>query len=98
MSQVFNGMKMLLDSSCPSPPAVRVEGKIYFVNELLQEVSGDYFISERFFFASYPSTDPQRDADQSIGQWQLYALGRATHRTDASSVWRLFKLVCEFIY
>ncbi|KAG1797672.1 hypothetical protein EV424DRAFT_1333215 [Suillus variegatus] len=79
MSQVFNGTKMLLDSSCPSPPAVQVEGKIYFVNELLQEVSGDYFIPEWFFFVSYPSTDPQRDADQLIGQWQLYALGRATH-------------------
>ncbi|KAG2147895.1 uncharacterized protein EDB93DRAFT_1059045, partial [Suillus bovinus] len=34
MSQVFNGMKMLLD--LPSPPAVWVDGTIYFVNELLQ--------------------------------------------------------------
>ncbi|KAG1762178.1 hypothetical protein EDD22DRAFT_743588, partial [Suillus occidentalis] len=47
MSQVFNGKKMLLN--LPSPPAARVEGKVFFINELLQDTSGDYFIPERFF-------------------------------------------------
>ncbi|KAL4079813.1 hypothetical protein J3A83DRAFT_4054134, partial [Scleroderma citrinum] len=49
MSQVFHGRKMLLD--LPSPPAVHVDGKIYFVNEILQDVMGDYFIPEHFFKA-----------------------------------------------
>jgi len=47
MSQVFNGEKMLFE--LPSPPAAKVDGEIYFVNELLQDSSGDYFIPERFF-------------------------------------------------
>ncbi|KAG2079913.1 uncharacterized protein F5147DRAFT_784669 [Suillus discolor] len=47
MSQVFNGEKMLFE--LPSPPAAKVDGEIYFVNELLQDASGDYFIPERFF-------------------------------------------------
>ncbi|KAG2115683.1 hypothetical protein BD769DRAFT_1629900 [Suillus cothurnatus] len=34
----------------PSPPAAKVDEEIYFVNELLQDSSGDYFIPERFFF------------------------------------------------
>ncbi|KAG2079812.1 uncharacterized protein F5147DRAFT_749462 [Suillus discolor] len=50
MSQVFNSTKMLLD--LPSPPAARVDGMIYFVNELLQESSGAYFIPEQFFLGS----------------------------------------------
>ncbi|KAG2129941.1 hypothetical protein DEU56DRAFT_692012, partial [Suillus clintonianus] len=49
MSQVFHGHKMLLE--LPSPPAARVDGKIYFVNELLQERSGAFFVPERFFNA-----------------------------------------------
>ncbi|KIK80517.1 hypothetical protein PAXRUDRAFT_15749 [Paxillus rubicundulus Ve08.2h10] len=57
MLQVFNGEKMLLE--VPSPPAARVEGKIYFIDELLQERSGTYFIPEHFFYASYrASSDP----------------------------------------
>ncbi|KAG1735638.1 uncharacterized protein EDB91DRAFT_1250472 [Suillus paluster] len=50
MSQVFNGDKMMFE--LPSPPAAKVDGEIYFVNELLQDVSGDYFIPEHFFLAS----------------------------------------------
>ncbi|KAG2104655.1 uncharacterized protein F5147DRAFT_746517 [Suillus discolor] len=50
MLQVFNSTKMLLD--LPSPPAARVDGMIYFVNELLQESSGAYFIPEQFFLGS----------------------------------------------
>ncbi|KAH7890627.1 hypothetical protein F5I97DRAFT_1781999, partial [Phlebopus sp. FC_14] len=47
MSEVFHGKKMLLD--LPSPPAACIHGKVYFVNEILQEISGEYFFPERFF-------------------------------------------------
>ncbi|KAG1720088.1 hypothetical protein EDB19DRAFT_1610899, partial [Suillus lakei] len=47
LSQVFHGKKMLND--LPSPPAVRVDGTVYFTDELLQELSGGYFIPQRFF-------------------------------------------------
>jgi len=81
MSQVFNGQKMLLD--VPSPPAVRVDGTIYFTNELLQECSGDYFIPERFFLA--PSSDSAgsdtAEHHNSVTK-VLYALGRAVERTE----------------
>ncbi|KAG1765731.1 hypothetical protein EV702DRAFT_981334, partial [Suillus placidus] len=50
ISQVFNRMKMVLD--LPSSPAVRVDGTINFINEVLQESSKAYFIPERFCRAS----------------------------------------------
>ncbi|KAG1812689.1 hypothetical protein EV424DRAFT_1289956, partial [Suillus variegatus] len=49
MLQVCHGQKMLLEM--PSPPAACVGGKIYFINKLLQEHSGAYFVPERFFNA-----------------------------------------------
>ncbi|KAG1851927.1 hypothetical protein F4604DRAFT_1883535 [Suillus subluteus] len=76
MSQVFNGEKMLFEH--PSPPAAKVNGEIYFVNELLQDASGDYFTLERFFLASYTSTNDSADK-------QLHALGRAVQRTQSSN-------------
>ncbi|KAG2122908.1 hypothetical protein DEU56DRAFT_697074, partial [Suillus clintonianus] len=72
MSQVFNGDKMMFE--LPSPPAAKVDGEIYFMNELLQDVSGDYLIPERFFLASYTSMNDSVDK-------QLHALGRAVQRT-----------------
>lgn len=68
MLQVFNGEKILFE--LPSPPAAKVDGEIYFVNKLLQDVSGDYFIPEHFFLASYSSTNDGVDK-------QLHALGHA---------------------
>ncbi|KAG2046047.1 hypothetical protein BDR06DRAFT_843849, partial [Suillus hirtellus] len=47
MLQVFNGNKMLLD--LPSPPAAQVDRKVFFIDELLQDSSGDYFIPGHFF-------------------------------------------------
>ena len=98
MSQVFNGTKMMFDG-CASP-AARVEGKIYFVDELLQECSGSYFIPEHFFYASYPSSavteesgldrmaihEIELDSEpaSSHRQKELYALGREVKRTDVS--------------
>ncbi|KAG2120425.1 uncharacterized protein F5147DRAFT_562462 [Suillus discolor] len=73
MSQVFNGEKMLFE--LPSPPAAKVDGEIYFVNELLQDSLKDYFIPECFFFASYTSTS-------NTAEKVLHALGRAAQRTE----------------
>lgn len=66
MSQVFNGTKMMFDGS--ASPAVRVDGKIYFIDELLQESSGHYFIPKRFFYASYPAAVPSAETDSDAGQ------------------------------
>ncbi|KAG2125254.1 hypothetical protein BD769DRAFT_1388530 [Suillus cothurnatus] len=73
MSQVFNGEKMLLE--LPLPPADRVDGEIYFVDELLQDASEDYFVPEHFFLALYMSTSDTADK-------QLYVLGRAVQQTE----------------
>ncbi|KAG6372218.1 hypothetical protein JVT61DRAFT_8017 [Boletus reticuloceps] len=50
MSQVHHGSKML--DNLPdglAPPCVRVDRAIYFVNELLQQSTGQYFIPKKFF-------------------------------------------------
>jgi len=67
MSQVFNGEKMLFE--LPLPPAAKVNREVYFVNELLQDSSGDYFIPKWFFIASYASMGDTADK-------LLHALGR----------------------
>lgn len=83
MSQVCHGQKMLLEM--PSPPAARVGGKVYFINELLQERSGAYFVPERFFNASYGSSN-QRDSQDLRQDKELYAMGRAVQYTDVSDL------------
>lgn len=80
MSEVFHGEKMLLE--LPSPPAVWVHDKIFFVNELLQDCSGMYFIPERFFYGSYPSNAPSAVSDPTSYPKELCALGRNVERTD----------------
>jgi hypothetical protein len=81
MLQVFNGEKMLFE--LPSPPAAKVDGEIYFMNELLQDASGDYFIPERFFLASYLSMNGGADK-------QLHALGRTVQQTEVSPFFTYF--------
>lgn len=52
MSQVHHGEKMLhglLDNL--ATPSVRVGKKIFFINELLQQKSREYFIPKKFFQA-----------------------------------------------
>ncbi|KAG2096508.1 uncharacterized protein F5147DRAFT_778300 [Suillus discolor] len=61
--------------NCPLPPAAKVDREIYFVNELLQDASGDYFIPEHFFLVSYTSTGDNTDK-------QLYALGCTVQQTE----------------
>ena len=73
MSQVFNGEKMLFDSPSEiATPTVRVNGCIYYVDELLQQSSGAYFIPERFFYAK--DTEGGSDTGVYTGR-QLFSLG-----------------------
>ncbi|KIK76023.1 hypothetical protein PAXRUDRAFT_18501 [Paxillus rubicundulus Ve08.2h10] len=73
MSQVFHGEKMLHEQ--PSPPAVHVDGNIYYVDELLQDSSGGYFIPEHCFLAltrvALGSSEGRADTKE------LFALGCA---------------------
>ncbi|KAI6017560.1 hypothetical protein BKA83DRAFT_4015195, partial [Pisolithus microcarpus] len=82
MSQTFHGEKLLHE--LPSPPAVQVDGTVYFVGELLQECSGDYFFPERFFLAA-----PEAVGGDSAGSPQMkvmYAVGRTAQRTEAGFI------------
>jgi hypothetical protein len=75
MSQVFNGTKMLFD--LPSDivaPAAKNRGRIFYVNELLQDDRGTYFIPQRYF---YGPVDPQDRLSTRV----LYALGWNAERT-----------------
>jgi hypothetical protein len=50
MSQVHHGIKMLDDlPDALAPPCIRVDGGIYFVDELLQQSTGQYFIPKKIF-------------------------------------------------
>lgn len=92
MSQVFHGEKALND--LPSPPAVCVNGSIYFVDELLRESMGGYFIPERFFLATpsvaagKPGNTPTDNntsdplMPMNMEAKELYALGHAIERTE----------------
>lgn len=79
MSQVNHGAKMLLDLPADATsPTVRVNGKIFFVGELLQCSSGSYFIPEHFF---------QRSEKHGEGTEELlYSLGRDVLLSDAGFV------------
>jgi len=55
MSQVHHGSKMLEDlPGGLAPLCVHVDHAVYFVNELLQQLSGQYFIPKRLFQARMP--------------------------------------------
>lgn len=76
MSQIHHGEKML--HGLPddlATPTVRVGGSIFFVNELLQQVSKDYFIPKKFFQAQVSA---DRDAE-------ILSLGHFVTRTEVSS-------------
>jgi hypothetical protein len=74
MSQVHNGQKMLLDlPQDVTTPTVRVNGRIYFVGEILQRTSGAYFIPERFFTRNTGRDPGQRE--------ELFSLGRKVVRS-----------------
>jgi hypothetical protein len=76
MSQIHHGEKMLhgLPDNLATP-SVRVDGNIFFVNELLQQVSKDYFIPKKFFQA-------QVSADYDA---EILSLGHFVTRTEVRS-------------
>ena len=50
MKQVFNVQKMLVDIPLDmATQTVHVNGELFYVNKLLQQKSGHYFIPEQFF-------------------------------------------------
>jgi hypothetical protein len=86
MSQVHHGEKMLLDTPASiATPAVRVDGKIYFVDELLQCSTGLYFIPERFFYRVSTPPEAADGSDLPPAQKELHALGFDVTRSAVSS-------------
>jgi hypothetical protein len=57
MSQAHHGKKMLDLPEGLAVPSVRVNKKIYFTGELLQQSSRSYFIPQQFFQAYLPDGD-----------------------------------------
>jgi hypothetical protein len=87
MSQVHHGEKMLIDTPPgTTTPTVRVNGKIFFVGELLQCASGAYFIPERFFQRDQALLDAPPTA-------AVYALGRDVKHTDVRYICFAFSLL-----
>ena len=92
MSQVHSGSKML--SELPSEmasPAVRVNNKIYFANELVQLTDGSYFIPERFFYAPLSPAEPEDSRpppqpEESFFLEELCALGREVTRGEVCTI------------
>ncbi|TFK79574.1 hypothetical protein K466DRAFT_473373, partial [Polyporus arcularius HHB13444] len=77
MSQVQNGSKMLLDIPPEvGSPAVRVNGDVYFVRELVLRADGSLFIPERFFYSEFGGSEsvPASGVEQVFLE-ELCALG-----------------------
>ena len=75
MSQVHHGGKML--EGLPrglAPPCVRANHSIFFVDELLQQESKQYFIPKKFFQAKLGPTS----------ETEVLALGHKVTRTEVS--------------
>ncbi|KAI0681707.1 hypothetical protein BC835DRAFT_1205883, partial [Cytidiella melzeri] len=94
MSEAQHGFKMLRDG--PEgivTPAVRVEGKIFFTQELLQRSDTSYFIPERFFVDRCSS---RRDPIPTAGGTPetLTALGRSVSWTERGFVVSNRQMLC----
>lgn len=84
MLQVFHVEKMLLGMPSElAAPMVCVDGEIYFINELLQLDSYEYFIPEHFF-ASYSSISNSDTSGPFCTTQELFTLGRTVTRSDVS--------------
>ncbi|KAI0943229.1 hypothetical protein AcW1_002444 [Taiwanofungus camphoratus] len=82
MLQVFHVEKMLLGMPSElAAPMVCVDGEIYFINELLQLDSYEYFIPEHFF-ASYSSISNSDTSGPFCTTQELFTLGRTVTRSD----------------
>ena len=79
MSELRNGRKWLLDLPRDLlTVTARVDGKIFFVGELLQCQQGGFFIPDRFFTREAPGDQGKPPLDI------LYALGNGVERTSVS--------------
>ncbi|EGO30673.1 hypothetical protein SERLADRAFT_404741 [Serpula lacrymans var. lacrymans S7.9] len=76
MSQVHHGNKMLLDLP-PSlaVPSILVNGKIYIINELLQQINSTYFIPKKLF---------QSRAEE--GNVEILAIGHSVMPSEAGFI------------
>ena len=82
IKQAFNTEKMLID--IPSEMAtqtVHVDGELFYLNKLLQQKSGEYFILECFFFAKTSDQEPLAGA---LSEGDLYALRQEVEKSDMS--------------
>ena len=82
MEQAFNAEKMLID--IPSEMATQtvcVDRELFYLNELLQQKSGEYFIPEHFFFAKTSDQEPSAGA---LSEGDLHALGHKVEKSDVS--------------
>ena len=81
MSQVHHGSKMLEDlPDGLAPPCVHVDRAVYFVDELLQQSMGGYFIPKKFFQGRILR-------EQGSMEHTVFALG---HKVSKTSVCLLF--------
>lgn len=80
VSQAWHAEKMLKDS--PSPPTVRVNGTIYFTDELLRLSNGTLFIPDRFFYETFTSDTGKDITSQPMGE--LLALGHTVTVSEVS--------------
>ena len=84
MKQVFNAQKMLVDiPSDMATQTVCVDGELFYVNELLQQKSGHYFILERFFHIKDKNQGPNISV---LHEDDLFTLG---YEVEHSEVWVL---------
>ena len=80
MSEAHHASKLLSGvSGSVCTPSVRVQGKIYFTDELLQLQSLDYFIPKRFFRGAMETDGVSQDS-----KLPLYAVGWIVSRKDVS--------------
>jgi hypothetical protein len=79
----FNGDKMLFDvPEDIATPTVKVNGDIYFINELLQLSMGGYFIPQRYLYSNTQSGGDAHAKDQEL---ELVAISLPVERTDVSA-------------
>lgn len=100
MSQVHHADKIKELPDRLAAPTVRVNGKIFFIKELLQQYSGDYFIPKRFFAAktSPTTTGPAIVEPASPDGFQLYADGQQVLRSEVSATRYIFSVMTSVNY
>ena len=81
--QVFHDSKMLHEVL--SSPAVQVEGNIYFVEEILQDCTGNYFFPKRFFCATRRVAEGMTSSPEADKK-EVYALGCPAEQTEVSTI------------